>query len=200
RPARALYAAHAERAAESGAGRGRHPRRAAEGRRPRGRGGPRSGRGHRSFSEREVRCRLFQRREVGHGSRDEPRLLVQFRQLASRVFLAAAASSASLVLARLAPGDYITESLGTQANRQTVAEMRARYGLDKPIAVQYRDWLAAAVRLDFGRSMQFDRPVRDLIPERAANTAILALSALVLATAIGVPLGIVAGSRRGGVI
>ena len=122
------------------------------------------------------------------------------RRLAFAVFLVAAVSSASLVLARLAPGDYITESLGTQANRQTVEEMRARYGLDKPIAVQYRDWLAAAVRLDFGRSMQFDRPVRDLIPERAANTAILALTALVLATAIGVPLGIVAGSRRGGII
>ena len=122
------------------------------------------------------------------------------RRLAFAVFLVAAVSSASLVLARLAPGDYITESLGTQANRQTVEEMRARYGLDKPIAVQYRDWLAAAIRLDFGRSMQFDRPVRDLIPERAANTAILALTALVLATAIGVPLGIVAGSRRGGII
>ena len=122
------------------------------------------------------------------------------RRLAFAVFLVAAVSSASLVLARLAPGDYITESLGTQANRQTVEEMRARYGLDKPIAVQYRDWLAAAIRLDFGRSMQFDRPVRDLIPERAANTAILALTALVLATAIGVPLGIVAGSRRDGII
>ena len=122
------------------------------------------------------------------------------RRLAFAVFLVAAVSSASLVLARLAPGDYITESLGTQANRQTVEEMRARYGLDKPIAVQYRDWLAAAIRLDFGRSMQFDRPVRDLIPERAANTAILALTALVLATAIGVPLGVFAGSRRGGMI
>src|SRR5205809_2838119 len=122
------------------------------------------------------------------------------RRLAFAVFLVAAVSSASLVLARLAPGDYITESLGTQANRQTVAEMRARYGLDKPIAVQYRDWLAAAVRLDFGRSMQFDRPVRDLIPERAANTAILALTALLIATGVGLPLGIVAGSRRGGLV
>jgi peptide/nickel transport system permease protein len=122
------------------------------------------------------------------------------RRLAFAAFLVVAVSSASLVLARLAPGDYVTESLGTQANRQTVEQVRAHYGLNKPIAAQYRDWLAAAVRLDFGRSMQYDRPVRDLIPERAANTALLALTALVLATAIGVPLGIVAGSRRGGVI
>ncbi len=66
--------------------------------------------------------------------------------------------------------------------------------------MQYRDWLAAAVRLDFGYSMQYDRPVRDLIPERAANTAILSVTALVLATLVGLPLGIVTGSRRRGVL
>ena len=56
------------------------------------------------------------------------------------------------------------------------------------------------MRLDFGRSLLYDRPVRDLIPERAANTAILAISALLLATGIGVPLGIVSGSRRDGAV
>jgi peptide/nickel transport system permease protein len=48
--------------------------------------------------------------------------------------------------------------------------------------------------------MQYDRPVRDLVPERAANTAILSLTALAVATALGLPLGIVSGSRRGGVL
>jgi peptide/nickel transport system permease protein len=48
--------------------------------------------------------------------------------------------------------------------------------------------------------MQYGRPVRDLIPERAANTAVLAVTALVLATLIGLPLGVVAGSRRSGPI
>ena len=97
------------------------------------------------------------------------------RRLAFALFLVIAVSSASLVLARLAPGDFVTESLGTQAPRQTVDRERARFGLDKSIAAQYRDWLAAAARLDFGYSMQYDRPVRDLVPERAANTAILSL-------------------------
>ena len=54
------------------------------------------------------------------------------------------------------------------------------------------------MRLDLGRSLLYDRPVSDLIPERAANTAILALTALFFATLIGLPLGVVAGSRRGG--
>jgi peptide/nickel transport system permease protein len=120
------------------------------------------------------------------------------RRLAFALFLVIAVSSASLVLARLAPGDFVSESLGPQASREAIERERARFGLDKSIAGQYRDWLANAVRLDFGNSMLYDRPVRDLVPERAANTAILSLTALVLATALGLPLGIVTGSRHGG--
>jgi len=109
-------------------------------------------------------------------------------------------SSLSLVLTRLAPGDFTTEALGLDARRETVEQMRARFGLNKSIAAQYGDWLAAVARLDFGRSLLYDRPIKDLIPERAANTAILAVTALAVATLLGLPLGIVTGSRRGGVI
>jgi peptide/nickel transport system permease protein len=122
------------------------------------------------------------------------------RRLAFAAFLVIAVSSASLVLARLAPGDFVSESLGTQASQRERELQRERYGLNKSIAAQYRGWLTAAVRLDFGYSMQYDRPVRDLIPERAANTAILAIAALAFATLVGLPLGVVAGSRRGGAI
>src|SRR5439155_8200876 len=94
--------------------------------------------------------------------------------------------------------DYATESLGVGAHRETVERTRERYGLNKSVADQYRDWLSRATRFDFGRSLLYDRPVGDLIPERATNTAILAFSALVGATFIGVPLGIITGSRHGG--
>jgi peptide/nickel transport system permease protein len=120
------------------------------------------------------------------------------RRLAFAVFLVAAVSSVSLILTRLAPGDFTVEVLGLDARRETVEKMRAQYGLDKPIGVQYRDWLVSALHLDFGRSLLFDRPVRDLIPERAVNTAILGVAALVVATLLGLPLGVVTGSRRGG--
>jgi peptide/nickel transport system permease protein len=122
------------------------------------------------------------------------------RRFAFALFLVLAVSSASLLLSRLAPGDFVTESLGPRASRQAVEQQRARYGLNKSIGAQYRDWIAAAVRLDFGDSMQYGRPVRDLIPERAANTAILAAAALALATLIGVPLGVITGTRRGGAL
>lgn len=120
------------------------------------------------------------------------------QRLAFAAFLVLAVSSASLVLARLAPGDFATESLGMDAPREAIEQARVRYGLNKSIAAQYRDWVVAAAHLDFGRSMLYDRPVRDLIPERAANTAILAVAALVVATIVGLPLGIVSGTRQGG--
>src|SRR3954468_16773005 len=122
------------------------------------------------------------------------------RRLAFAVVLVFAVSSASLVLAKLAPGDFAAESLGLDASPEAIKAARARYGLDRSIGEQYRAWLAGAARFDFGQSLLFDRPVADLIPERAANTAILSITALLAATLIGLPLGVVTGSRRGGVV
>jgi peptide/nickel transport system permease protein len=122
------------------------------------------------------------------------------RRLAFAVFLVIAVSSASLVLTRMAPGDYVTQSLGTDARPETIEQVRARYGLDKSIGRQYLDWVVRVAHFDFGRSLLFDRPVVDLIPERAANTAILAMTALLVSTLLGLPLGIISGSRRKGVV
>ena len=122
------------------------------------------------------------------------------RRLLFAVLLVFIVSSASLVLTRFVPGDYATETLGIGAGAARVAAERARYGLDRPIAEQYLDWLTRAVRLDLGESLLYGRPVRELIPERAANTALLALTALAVATLVGLPLGVVTGSRRGGVL
>jgi peptide/nickel transport system permease protein len=122
------------------------------------------------------------------------------RRAAFAVLLVFVVSSASLALARLAPGDYVTSTLGVNATREQVAAARARYGLDRPFAAQYGEWLARSLRFDFGRSMIYDRPVADLVPERAANTAVLALAALAFATALGLPLGIFTGSRKRGAL
>ena len=119
------------------------------------------------------------------------------RRLAFAAALVFAVSSGALILARLAPGDFATETLGLNAGAARLAETRARYGLDRPVAEQYGTWLSHAVRFDFGQSLLYDRPVGDLVPERAVNTAILAVSALIAATLIGLPLGVFTGSRRG---
>jgi peptide/nickel transport system permease protein len=88
--------------------------------------------------------------------------------------------------------------VGFDGRSGTMEEARARYGLNRSIGEQYGVWIAHAVRLDFGQSLLFDRPVADLIPERAANTAILAFTALLFATLVGLPLGVVSGSRPAG--
>jgi len=119
------------------------------------------------------------------------------RRLAFSVLLVFVVSSASLLLASIAPGDFVTESLGAVVSPETAARARARYGLDRSVAEQYGRWLTRVARFDFGRSLVYDRPVADLVPERAANTALLALAALIVSTVIGLPLGILSGSRRG---
>ena len=119
------------------------------------------------------------------------------RRLVFAVVLVFTVSSAALLLARLAPGDYVTVTLGIDARRETAEAMRARYGLNRSIAREYGDWLVHASRFDFGRSLLYDMPVAGLVRERAANTALLAITALVAATLVGLPLGVIAGSRRG---
>lgn len=120
------------------------------------------------------------------------------RRLVFAAFLVFAVSSASLLIVELAPGDYVTGSLGMQGTPEEVAALRARYGLDRPLATQYVDWLARAVRFDFGRSLANGRQVSELISDAAINTATLAITALLLATLIGLPLGVFSGSRRSG--
>lgn len=121
------------------------------------------------------------------------------RFIVRRAFFAAllvlVVSSAALVLARLAPGDG---AIGVDP--ATVAAERHRLGLDKPLLDQYGAWLSRSVRLDFGESLLYRRPVLLLLRERASRTALLGLSALLLATLAGIPLGVFTGSRRGGLM
>ncbi|MDP2391197.1 MAG: ABC transporter permease, partial [Acidobacteriota bacterium] len=119
------------------------------------------------------------------------------RRLGFALLLVLVVSSASLLLTTLAPGD-ITSDQALQLDPAALAKRRAELGLDRPLAVQYVTWLSGAVRLDFGRSLLYSRPVSTLVGERALNTAVLALVALLLATAIGLPLGVYSGSRSRG--
>jgi peptide/nickel transport system permease protein len=103
-------------------------------------------------------------------------------------------ASASFVLARLAPGDHLS---GFDVDPAYAAAERHRLGLDRPFVEQYLAWLGRGLQLDLGESLRFRRPVATLLRERAWNTLRLGVSALLLATAIGIPLGVLSGSRRG---
>jgi peptide/nickel transport system permease protein len=103
-------------------------------------------------------------------------------------------SSAALLLALAAPPDTSLDA----AERVSAEEARARLGLNRPVLVQYADWMDRAIHFDFGQSLIYTRPVNALIGERVLNTAVLAATALGLATAIGLPLGMYTGRRSRG--
>lgn len=113
------------------------------------------------------------------------------------VLLVFLVSSAALWLAHLAPGDYTSALQRPGVSAESLDRERTRLGLDQSLGQQYLSWLRGLPRLDLGTSFRYDRPVTDLIGERAVNTAILAVVALGLATAVGLPLGVLSGSRGG---
>jgi ABC-type dipeptide/oligopeptide/nickel transport system permease component len=117
-------------------------------------------------------------------------------RVAGALALVFAVASAAMLLAQIAPGDYAS-AIGRDP--ALIAAERHRLGLDLPIAQQYARWLGRLTTLDFGTSLQTEQPVGPLVRERGANTAKLAIAALLLATLTGIPCGIFTGSRRAGV-
>jgi peptide/nickel transport system permease protein len=118
------------------------------------------------------------------------------RRAVFALLLTFVASSAALVLTLLGPGDFAADD--TFGDPELIAARRASLGLDRPVLIQYGDWVGRAVRLDFGQSLLYSRPVGDLLGERALNTAVLAAAALGAATLVGIPLGVYTGVRRRG--
>ena len=116
------------------------------------------------------------------------------KRFAFALLLVFIVASASLLLTRVAPGE-LAECVNMTP--EECGRERARRGLDQPLIRQYVEWLGGVVRLDFGRSTLYSRPVSDMISERALNTVVLATFALLAATLIGVPLGIYSGTSRG---
>lgn len=104
----------------------------------------------------------------------------------------------SFLLLDLAPGDYFAESrLNPQISADTVAGLRDRYGLSRPLPIRYVRWLESVGRGDFGISMAYDLPASQLLGSRSRNTLLLTVTALLLTWIIGVPLGLWSAIRGG---
>ncbi len=103
----------------------------------------------------------------------------------------------SFAIIQLSPGDFLAEiRLNPIVSQQTVDQMRANFGLDQPVYVQYVKWLWNAVRLEFGHSFAFQVPVTWLIGSRLLNTVLLNVVALTVAWLIAVPVGIHAARKQ----
>jgi peptide/nickel transport system permease protein len=100
---------------------------------------------------------------------------------------------------RLIPGDAITAMLGTEAGLLTPdqrASLARYFGIDQPVWVQFTNWLGGLLRGDMGLSVTYGKPVLLVILERFPLTLELALLSMVVALAVGVPLGVLAATRN----
>lgn len=105
----------------------------------------------------------------------------------------------TFLLTRLSPADPVKLMLAGQFDitPEERAELYHNLGLDDPLPVQFVRYAGNVLRLDFGNSFYYHRPVVELIAERIPNSLQLSVLSLILALVIGVPLGVVSAYRRG---
>ncbi len=101
------------------------------------------------------------------------------------------------LLLRLAPGDPAAILAGDVATPEQIEAIRVRLGLDQPILYQFADWILRLLRGDLGTSILSNQPVTKLIGERLEPTLALAVTTILFAIAVAVPLGVVAAWRHG---
>ena len=126
--------------------------------------------------------------------------------LSRRVVLAlltvGAISVLSFVIIRLPPGDYISSYIasvsmsGGFVSEQEVQALRREYGLDKPVYVQYLRWMGMVVQGRFGVSLEYRRPVSEVIGDRLWLTMVVAIAAVLLTWALALPIGIYSAVRQ----
>ena len=98
---------------------------------------------------------------------------------------------------RVLPGDPALLIMGTEASPEAAEALRRAMGLDRPILVQYVEWLGGALRGDLGRSIQYDVAVGRLVLSRLTVTLPLAALASLFMVLTAVPLGVYAATRQG---
>ena len=104
--------------------------------------------------------------------------------------------TAVFVLLQLIPGDPAVALAGDKASAEQVERIRREFGLDRPLPVQYAYFLKAAFTLDFGDSLRTHQPVAGELRQFFGATIELSVAALLIALAVGVPVGVIAATHR----
>jgi peptide/nickel transport system permease protein len=108
-----------------------------------------------------------------------------------------AASVIVFAFIHVIPGDPIYVLLGDTATADQAESLRSELGLDRPIVVQYLQWVGNALQGDLGRSIFFQAPVSSVIADGAETSILLATMTMVWVVLIGVPIGVIAAVRHG---
>ena len=120
------------------------------------------------------------------------------RRLGHALLLLAGVSVLTFLFTALAPGTYFDEMrMNPQIAPETIAALRAQYGLDKPLPLRYASWLSSLVHGEMGFSFAYNSPVAPLLLVRARNTLLLTITSTLLAWAIALPLGTWSAERIG---
>ena len=113
-----------------------------------------------------------------------------------------AVSVISFAIIQLPPGDYVTAyvaqlmSTGTQVTDEEAANLRDQYGLDSPFPVQYAKWVGQVANGNFGISMEYQRPVTEVIGDRLFLTAALAFASIIFTWILAIPIGIYSAVKQ----
>ena len=100
-------------------------------------------------------------------------------------------SFVTFMFIQLAPCDYFAAmKMNPQISDETIAKLQAQYHLDKPPLIQYAYWLKNLARLDLGYSVSQKQPVFGVIASRLVNTLLLAISSILIAWLVAIPIGI----------
>ncbi|MFC4275831.1 ABC transporter permease [Achromobacter aloeverae] len=118
------------------------------------------------------------------------------RRILYAIPIALGVSLVCFSLVHLAPGDPLSAVLPETATPEQIAEIKADYGFDRPLPIQYLKWLGRALVGDLGSSIKTGRPVMQEIAPAIGNSILLAVAAILLAFFVGSALGVLAGYAR----
>lgn len=124
------------------------------------------------------------------------------KRMGTMVLTLAFISVIVFVVIQLPPGDIVTSTLermeasGMQASDEYVQNLRARYNLDKPLYLQYLNWIFNFVQGDLGYSYSYSKPVNELVWERLGYTLLITISAVIFTWVVAVPFGIYSAVRQ----
>lgn len=132
------------------------------------------------------------------------------RRIGYAVLTSLAISLVAFLVVQLPPGDFATHYIQTQlgagqgagasgnimGDPALEAQLRAEFGLDRPVFVQYIRWLQRIVTGDWGMSFSFGRPIADVIADRLTNTIIVAIFTIMITWGLAIPIGIYAATHH----
>ncbi|MCK6579349.1 MAG: ABC transporter permease [Anaerolineae bacterium] len=130
--------------------------------------------------------------------------MLQFimRRLAYALITIWVISVMSFIIIQLPPGDFLSSyvarlaEMGTSVSAEQTQIMRETYGLDQPIHMQYIKWMSGVVQGDFGRSLEWEVPVADLIWDRMAMSVLLGASSILFVWSVAIPIGVFSATHQ----